>query len=208
MSKSRLAIAALIALLLAAGLVTVGLLVVPRFWPGKTKRMWDSATVIRQVQTLSQLVTVRMLVEKVVVFEDAKWYGDSRVLLVAHGVVKSGVDFSRLKPDDVSVEDGRIRIALPPPVITDAYLDDQRTQVVERTTGLLRKFDKNLEQEARRIAVDDVKRAAHNAGIQKEAEERAHLQVRAMLAQFGYTNVDFVNSAGQIIRPEVYIVKP
>ena len=39
-------------------------------------RFRDSATVLRQVQTLSQLVTVKYVMEKVVVLEDVKWFGN------------------------------------------------------------------------------------------------------------------------------------
>lgn len=36
----------------------------------------------------------------------------------------------------------------------DAYLDDASSQVIDQTTGLLRAFEKDLEQTARQNAVD------------------------------------------------------
>jgi len=149
--------------------------------------VYNTATVLRQVQTLSQLVTVKYVMEKVVIFEDVKWYpgGDSRVLLVAHGIVKAGVDFDKLQLEDVQLTGKKITIKLPPPQITDCYLDDSQTQVVERTTGLLRTFDKDLEQTARKIAVDDIRRAARAAGIVKDANERAQAQLEKLFQQMG-----------------------
>jgi hypothetical protein len=38
---------------------------------------------------------------------------------------------------------------------------------------LLRSFDKDLEQNARKQAVEDINRAARNGGILKDADERA-----------------------------------
>ena len=35
--------------------------------------------VVEQIQTLSDLVTVKYIVEKVVVLDDVRWYGESRV---------------------------------------------------------------------------------------------------------------------------------
>ena len=67
-----------------------------RWAAGGGPSAYTTATVLRQVQTLSQLVTVKYVMEKVVVMEDVKWFGESRVLLVANGVVKAGVDFSRM----------------------------------------------------------------------------------------------------------------
>jgi hypothetical protein len=156
-----------------------------------TARAIPTATVIHQVQSLSQLVTVRYVMEKVVILEDVKWYGESRVLLIAHGVVKAGVDLSQIKPEDVRIEGQKIRIRLPRAALTDSYLDESKTKIVERTTGLLRTFDKNLEQNAREMAVNDIRRAAREAGILREAEERAQLQLRVFLHQTGYQQIDF-----------------
>jgi len=47
----------------------------------------------------------------------------------------------------------KIVIKLPPARVTDKYLDDKLTKVVEYKTGLLRSFDKDLEQNARQQAV-------------------------------------------------------
>ena len=164
-------------------------LFVRRLLPGGSGPIvYSNATVLRQVQTLSQLVTVKYVMEKVVIFEDVKWYpgGDSRVLLVAHGVVKAGVDFDKVKLEDVEISGKQVTIKVPPAQITDCYLDDQETKIVERTTGLLRTFDKDLEQTARKIAVDDIRRAARSAGILKDADERARVQLQKMFQQAGY----------------------
>ncbi len=61
--------------------------------------------------------------------------GKTGVLLVAHGVAKAGIDLSRLKPDDVRISGKSITIALPKANITDVYLDEGRTEVLERSTG-------------------------------------------------------------------------
>ena len=111
--------------------------------------MANTATVVEQVQTLSDLVTVKYVLEKVVILEDAKWYGENRVLLLAHGIVKAGIDLKRITPDDVTISGKTICLHLPPPQIMDAYLDDKNSQVIDHATGLLRVFDKDLEQTAR-----------------------------------------------------------
>ena len=151
----------------------------------------NAATLLTQVQTLRHLVTVKYVLEKVVVFEDPKWYGDNRVLLVAHGVAKAGIDLAVLKPGDIEITDKKIRVALPPARITDVYLDDRRTEILERSTGLLRLFDKDLEQNARMQAVEDLRRAASENGILTDANERARAQLTALLQQLGFTQVEF-----------------
>lgn len=151
----------------------------------------NTSTILKQVQTVSELVTVKYVFEKLVILEDVKWYGENRVMLVAHGIVKAGIDFQKLGTNDLRIVGKKISIKLPPPQITDAYLDDRKTQILERTTGLMRTFDRDLEQNARRQAVDDLKRAARINGIMKDAEERARLQVANLFRQMGFAEVEF-----------------
>ncbi len=183
-------------LLVLVGLVLVlsgALLSVGVIWlrsGGSGPRMADTPTMVREVQGLNQLVTVKYVLEKVVLLEDVKWYGGSRLLLIAHGIAKSGVDLGRIRAADVKVSGDRVRVQVPHAQIFDCYLDDRHTQVVERSTGLLREFDKDLEQDARRQAVDQLRVAARDAGILKDAEERARLQLNELFRRAGFVTVE------------------
>ena len=193
MQKLRPLIAFVLIAVIFAGGLWLGFKVPRWLGMGSTQRVLGTATVLQQVQTLSELITVKYVMEKVVIFEDVKWYpgGDNRVLLVAHGIVKAGVDLKQLEPGDVSVNGKTLSLRLPPARITDAYLDEKETRVIERTTGLLRLFDKDLEQTARQIAVGDIHRAARNAGILKDAEDRAREQLRVLFLQSGFEQIEF-----------------
>ena len=149
----------------------------------------NTPTVVREVQGLNQLVSVKYVLEKIVILEDVKWYGGNRLLLVAHGVAKAGVDLSKLLPKDIDAAGDVIRVRLPKAQLFDVYLDDRRTQVVERSTGLLREFDKDLEQDARRMAVDQIRVAARESGILRDAEERARLQLAELFRRLGFKSV-------------------
>lgn len=159
-------------------------------------RQLDTPAVIQKIQGISQLVTVKYVIEKVIAIEDSKWYGDSRVLLVAHGIAKAGIDLSKLQKADVVVEGKSLKIFLPPAEITDCYLDEHKTHVIERTTGLLREFDKDMEQNARITAIDDIKRAAKMNGIIKDAEQRAVQQLQVLFLQFGFDSVEVIPHGG------------
>src|SRR2546429_3913683 len=191
MLNTRLIILGLVLAIGAGVALFVALLWVPLPLSSAPPRIQNTATMLKQVQTLSELVTVKYVLEKVVILEDIKWYGENRVLLVAHGVVKAGVDLQEIKPEDVRVDDKKVGMKLPRARITDAYLDDQKTRVVDRTTGLLRTFDKDLEQSARRQAVADLSISARFNGINSDAEERARLQLSNLFHQLGL-EVEFV----------------
>jgi len=169
---------------------------------GSGPKIYNTTAVVQQVQTLSQLVTVKYVMEKVEVLEDPSqnplrylWptYDNTRVILVAHGIVKAGVDLSKLSSADVTVSGKKILVRLPPAQITDAYLDEHKTQVIEHTTGLFHSYNKDLEQTTRQNAMDDIRRAARSNGIIKDAEERAQMQLKVLLLQVGFEQVEFAS---------------
>lgn len=158
----------------------------------------DTSTIIRQIQTLSELVTVKYVVEKVELVDappDSTLgqfvQGDNRVMLLAHGIVKAGIDLKQLSPGDVSISGKTIRLRLPPAQITDVYLDDSQTRVIDWKQGFLRSFDKDLEQTARQLAVDDIQRGARRDGILKEATDRAEWQLAVFFQKAGFDHVEF-----------------
>jgi hypothetical protein len=162
----------------------------------------DTVTVVEQVQTLSDLVTVKYVLEKVEIVNSPPTsmlgqfvQGENRVLLLAHGIVKAGIDLKRIKSEDVAIVGKKIVLRLPPPQITDAYLDEHRTQVIDWQKGFLRDFDKDLETAARQDAVDDIRRAARLDGILNDANERAHLELALFLHQAGFDQVEFVDKS-------------
>ncbi|MEW6157344.1 MAG: DUF4230 domain-containing protein [Verrucomicrobiota bacterium] len=194
MTRSRVILMLLFLVLVLFLGTGLGLVVSRILHPGSSARVYNTAAILRQVQTLSQLVTVKYVIEKVVIFEDAKWYGENRVLMVAHGVVKAGIDLSQLQAGDLSFDGNKITIHMPEPAITDVYLEEKKTQVIERTTGLLRQFDKDLEQNARIQAVDDIRRAARYGGIIDDARQRGRQQLVQLFQQLGFEKVEFVDT--------------
>jgi hypothetical protein len=158
---------------------------------GTGLHLWDTTSVVHEVQPLADLVTVKYVMNKVEVLEDVKWYGENRVLFLAQGVVKAGIDLKRLKPGDVSISGKQITLHLPVPQIMDAYLDDSASKVIDHSTGLLRSYDKDLEQETRQNAVDDIARAARHAGILDDAQRQAQAELEVFLKHAGFEQVLF-----------------
>ncbi|MEO7299551.1 MAG: DUF4230 domain-containing protein [Verrucomicrobiota bacterium] len=168
--------------------------------PPPPPQIQNTTALLKQVQTISELTTVKYIFEKLVILEvppestlSQFFAGQNRLMLIAHGVVKAGIDLQKMGTNDLHVSEKKISIKLPPAQITDAYLDDKKTQVLERKTGFMRSFDRDLEQNARRQAVDDLRRAARSNGILKEADERAKLQLKGLFQNLGFGEVEFLN---------------
>jgi hypothetical protein len=197
MDRKRVLLLALFALGLAALISFLSAFLAVRLQGGRTGRTpLTTATIIQRVQALSEMVTIKYVLEKVVVLEDPKYLGgliplgENRIILLAQGQVKAGVDFSKLAPGDVSISGHTIVLTLPRARVTDAYLVEQRTQVLDYHTGLLVPFDKALEQTARRNALTEITRAARQNGIEEEATRQACQQMTHFLQALGFTEVE------------------
>jgi len=192
MLKTRLSIAALcLGILLLIGLL-IGFIIPRLSMHFGRPFIYNTATFLQSIKGVNQLVAVQYNMEKVIVLEDppknvfGQWVtGDSRVILVASGVVKAGVDLDKLTVNDLKLSGTNLIIRLPRSEITDVYLDDNKTQVVEHKTGFMRRFDAKLPQLARQQALDEIRRAARYSGIQDEADTRARASLKQIMEPLG-----------------------
>ena len=165
------------------------------FEGGRTHFDIDQPTVVRQIQQLQRLETVSYTVDKIISGEHGNPYlprflaGD-RLLLVVHGDVIAGVNLSKLRPADVIVSGRNISIHLPSAEIFVTRIDNGKTRVYSRDTGLFTSPDMNLESEVRQEAERQLEQAALQDGILKLANENARNTVSSMLKGFGFSDVN------------------
>src|SRR5580692_6370065 len=99
-------------------------------------------TVVTQIRRLARLESVAFAMDKMVSGDregrilPAVLTGD-RILLEVHGEAVAGVDFNQLALSGVQLTGRTIHVHLPPAQIFTVALDDTRTHVYERRTGLL-----------------------------------------------------------------------
>jgi hypothetical protein len=157
----------------------------------------DPVTVVLQVRALARLESAQYTIEKVITAETgqgalAGLFGD-RLLFVAHGEVIAGVDLSKLQADDIRVTpDGRVTVILPAPEIFVATLDNDKSYVYDRQTGLFTNGDVNLETQARQVAEQEIERAALEDGILDLAARNAQAFLESLLLSLGFEEVIFV----------------
>ncbi len=156
----------------------------------------DPVAIVHDVRALARLETVQYSIERVITAESgqgifANLFGD-KLLFVAHGVVIAGTDLQKLGPEDMWVENNVLYVRLPPPEIFIATLDNEKSYVYDRETGLLTKGDVNLETEARRVAEESIEQAALEDNILVTAGKNAELYFSLLLRDLGYPEVIFV----------------
>jgi Protein of unknown function (DUF4230) len=155
-------------------------------------------TIIRDVRSLARLETIQYTVEKVITAEQGQGtlgalFGD-KLIFVAHGQVIAGIDLSKLGAGDIEIKEGILYMQLPKPEIFVAALDNEKSYVYDRQTGLLTKGDINLESSARRLAEDEIEKAAVEDGIMDLARQNAENYLTRLLSDLGYPEVIFVNN--------------
>jgi hypothetical protein len=155
----------------------------------------SSPAVVERIRQLSRLETVVYSLDKIVEGErQSAWVPDflvgDKLLLIAHGEVIAGVDLGQLKAGDVSVKGDAVRVRLPAPQVLSTRIDNARSRIYSRTTGLLVDADMNLESEARLAAEQQIAQAALDDGILDKARQNARTSVTALLYGLGFHTVD------------------
>jgi len=156
----------------------------------------DQPTVVRQIQQLQRLETVRYTMDKIISGEHESAYlpqflaGD-RLLLIVHGEVIGGVDLARVQSADVTIHGRNVSLRLPPAEILVTRLDNSKTRVYSRDTGLFSSADPNLESEVRQEAERQLQQAAQQDGILNSAGQNAREALTAVLKGLGFERVEF-----------------
>lgn len=155
----------------------------------------DPVTIINQIRPLARLETIQYSVEKIITAETGQevfgpLFGD-RLLFVAHGLVIAGVDLSELSADDLKVNNGILEIKLPEAEIFVATIDNEKSYVYDRDTGIFRRPDEDLETLARQAAEEEIRQAAVGDGILDQARLNAEVFLERLMDDLGFEEVIF-----------------
>jgi hypothetical protein len=156
----------------------------------------DQPTVVRQIQKLQRLETVSYTMDKIISGGHdnpllPKFLASGRVLLVVHGEVIAGVDLGKLQASDVLISNRKISVSLPKAEILVTRLDNEKTRVYSRDTGLFSSPDPNLETQVQQEAERQLQQAALQDGILKSADENARNSVQSILKGLGFDRIEF-----------------
>ena len=196
-----------ISLLLGAALLGVFVHGARTGWPGRlasaiagrSLTVVSAPDVIDKIQQLNRLETVQYSIDTVVEGQESNALlpdslaGD-KLLMIVHGTTVAGVDLSQLKPENVQITEGRdgrsIQVSLPASQVFSTTLDEAKSRVYSRDTGIFVRADPNLESATRAKAQSQLQQAALNDGILDTARKNARAAVAAMLQGLGFSHVD------------------
>ena len=160
----------------------------------------DPVTYINEIRALARLETIQYSIEKVITGEMGggtfdTFFGD-KILFVGHGTVIAGIDMDKLQPEHMRYENGVLTVKLPPTEIFIATLDNDKSYVYDRQTGILTKPDPNLETLVRQKAEEEILKAALEDGILEQAQTNAEAYLLKFFNALGFPNTIFVQDQG------------
>src|SRR5919202_779910 len=130
------------------------------------------------IKRLNELATAEMTAQVVVteqkdirVFSQPlpRFLTGQRVLLIARGEVRAGIDMDELREDDVRVDGKKVTVDLPKARILDTNLDEDKTKLYDWDRGVFIRGDYSLVEEARRDAVVQLEQTTRDESLADKA---------------------------------------
>jgi hypothetical protein len=164
-------------------------------WGQSTRIDTSAPSVVDKIRGMNRLESVDYSIDKIVEGNHQApplpdFLAGDRLLLIAHGEVIAGVDLSKLDSNAVHVSGSNVSVHLPAPQILVTRIDNARTRVYERTTGVLIPPDPTLETQARQAAEQQITQAAIDDGILDKARANAKISITGLLYALGFHGVD------------------
>lgn len=152
--------------------------------------------IIVDISELGRLETTEFAMRTVIDLEKdpsnlwEQMVGTDKLMLIAEGEVVAGFDLQKIdQKKDIKVQGTTIKITLPSPEILYSRIDNEKSYVYERKTGLLVKPDPTLEGRARLLAEQDLVKWAEQRGIYQKAEVAGRAYLENFLRSLGFTDI-------------------
>lgn len=168
------------------------------------EKVIDMAALVTEVRELNRLETAAMRVTHIGRISQSyklvpNAIAGDEITFLAEGDVIAGIDLSRLQPQDVwRSSDGTINLRLPAAEVLVVRVDNAKSRVITRDTGVLRRRDVDLETRARQHAEENIRAEALKKGVLTLAAESGEKKLAGFLASVGVEKVRFVSSASPL----------
>ncbi len=165
----------------------------------------ERALVISKIRKASKLATVEMIVTKVIAAKKSPkglrrvlGVKDATFLADTEATIKAGIDFSKIKPKNLKIEEGKIDIILPPVEILNFSYPAENFHVneyVSDTRPLLNKISIEEIDDFYRQAETDIRANFKYFEVRNTVEIKTRRLLGLLLTQLGFeeVNIEFEN---------------
>lgn len=160
----------------------------------------DPHLIIQQMNAVSELTTSEFVIDTIVPTSSTRQLGnlvlgETKLLYVARGEVKAGLDLSKMTSDDINIDGEMIMIKLPSPEILDSKIDLNHSQVYDYNRGFLNlgpDVALQLQSQAQLYTLAQIKQTACQQDILAQANDKAITLIRQLMTNAGYTEVKVI----------------
>ena len=150
----------------------------------------NSQPIVDRIRNIQELSTTVQTMDTIVPTSASRKLGDlslatTKLLYIARGEIRAGVDLSELTTSDIKVTPKTIEINLPPAKILDSKIDVNHSRVYDYDRGFLNlgpDVAPQLQTLAQRKTLAQMIDTACREGILREANERAKSAVFQLLS--------------------------
>ena len=150
----------------------------------------DSALLLQKIQNLQELTTTVYQMETVVPTSADRTFGKNwtvattRLLYLARGEVKAGIDLNQLTTEDIQISQNKIAIAIPSAKILDSKVDVDSSAVYHYDRGFLNlgpDVAPDLQTLAQQKTLTKIVATACNDGILDRANQQAKVAIASLI---------------------------
>lgn len=153
----------------------------------------EPADRVLSIREMGNLATTEYTVTKIVKANDNKtWYkpGDRKILISVEAVLKSGIDFSGVKKEDITIEGKNISLRLPPPKLISINIPPEKIRVEFEEVGIFRTGFDNAERDALLAqAEQQIRNSIEEIGILRTTENNTRQFLTRFLQQSGFEQI-------------------
>ena len=150
--------------------------------------------IVQRLKNIQELSTTVLTTETIVPASAERKIGEiplatTKLLYIARGEIRAGIDLSELEATDVVVKGDRLEINLPPAKILDSKIDVNRSRVYDYDRGFLNlgpDVAPQLQTLAQQKTLTKIINTACNEGILKRANSQAKTTIAQIFAQSNY----------------------
>ena len=158
--------------------------------------------IIQRIKNIQELSTTIQTIETIVPTSAERKLGEislatTRLLYIARGEVRAGVDLSELTETDIKIINHKIEIDLPPAKILDSKIDVNHSRVYDYDRGFLNlgpDVAPQLQTLAQRKTLAEIVDTACDEGILKNANIKAKETLEKLLTINGYEQIEITTS--------------
>jgi Protein of unknown function (DUF4230) len=172
--------------------------------------------VVSKIKSTAKLATTETIIDKVVIGKKRKsivgiiTISNAEFVAYSKAVVKTGIDLTKIKKNDIVLEDNIIEINLPAIEVLDFVysFNDFEIDTVLSNNDIFNKIDVIDQEEFFRMAEIDIRKQLKYMGITEQTQENTRKLMEGLLKNLGYEEIYITFSDSTNLIPQVNIIEP